>query len=582
MPKANFIFDSWKFDSIPYLLLFTGGISFHQQDPSNPLIQTILVPLHKKSDFFVADFAHTEPNRFRTVGELPALIGGTIWETGSLIRGTMKVKNLEIKKKMSFNNLEDAFRSRVSTPPKQISELRMLELKNSPSHPIWELREGSYEKDSQLQPKTNCLELKVSNAPSLLIPMGEVIRFFFTGSSVLARQVVQQGVQAENLWLPNPPSIFDKVTKVCRVSPRPDFSEADIFIMAWWLSDKTAYTCALKISNHLKSLSATGMNASNYLYPVARLPFSNGTPITLVGDILRISIHGKEYWLMLRIRQCQFESPYSALEIYREEVFHVSNGIDNLTSKVVTVGKKMGNEVSRSLTLGSARGTTKPQRLQIHTQSKFPGLKTVEVKEIAKNRVAIRPTKKREKKFKPKSPVSSTGKPGGRNGAEPVVIDLEFMFRIVDELVKLGKGLKETISAQRVTIGNSTADLFSIFPQPRDNRLAERWALINQRPRRAIIYKITYRNRCFYFMDGERKSTESFCMLLFMRIDGKAATYTELNIVLAQCAVNLRVGYDEDQVPEFARPQRVLHLQGENPQRAARRVFDHIKSTFKD
>ncbi|AMK76522.1 MULTISPECIES: hypothetical protein [Methylomonas] len=298
-----------------------GAISPNPDEPDNPLLECYFTPITIKTgstwDYFSRSYS-SQVCIGISVGYLPALYIGQVYKNG-IHDPSIECGNTDIIE-FEFDSSNNKSTNETTISKANLSEKSKLinaRFENTRNKAGAKFLVGHISKAKQAKTQNDSLK-RYSSEATLLIHEIELIRFYFTNSSFLTKNIFSDSFHPENILsriinIKQEVLSFDAETKSARFVYRIGFSKNDIPILGRILFEPDAR--GLKAVNRiLNSILAGRVNTCLHKgYPRTNFPFSGKTTLKLIGRKISTSETNEPYFLVHRILACSANFPFKNL-----------------------------------------------------------------------------------------------------------------------------------------------------------------------------------------------------------------------------------------------------------------------------
>lgn len=371
---------------------------------------------------------------------------------------------------------------------------------------------------------------------SLLIPVSEVIRYFYLSSSRFNQFLFSSEVINNDILIDEKQSGFDPINKAVFLKLRKQFKNSDAGIIAEFLHSAVARKNAKRIWGGLIKLAH---DSSVLTYsPRVGFPFSGQGILQAIGfDIPTPNSFSKKRKLVLKIIDCRYALPFNSINYFRDNPGHAaeerneqneSNGTSEkkFTSYPVAItnnreGKNDPQSTPQSginsiqidilnnrfthipITNLHTASTNNNQSISdviyIHKKNQSTSATTSSQSDSAP--INIGPKTKRIKSKKTSQGYSNKGD----------------IFDHIEKVISIIK-IKKEIKVSTVKVNSTREDNASYFPGGYSS-----WSQICC-PRRAYVFEIVIKDRHYYILEVERIKSESYSTILYYSSELKKIT----------------------------------------------------------
>ena len=540
-----------------------GKLVLNPNNLSEPQVQVFISPFNSFPEDPAANKAvnHNERAAIQIgVGQLPLVHVGSAWRNGQLY----PIHELNYKSEI-FESLT------ISAETLKVVKA---------NHKV----DGSYIIDPRYFPigsanglSARCLCVKHQNDPfGLIIPMMELIRFYYSTSTKLARILLNGSFSQSVDVLYNPARSFLDEDGFCLIWLRKDFDDLDAWTTARIAFSGIAQTNAKLIhESALRNLHSGERSA----YPETFPPFEGSTRLKAYGK--RVRSGDKWRFLVFWLSSCNFPFPYIDLSAGRDNDGNTSENNDNNREDAFPNGRKNLQPLPGEDALIHDNEETSSEQIPFVkelSQQRFPYLAGKELIDLPKERCNYKSGRKQPVVINEDQSMFSTGgKTYGETSTSPLNIRLDQTLedsspeRRAPSLPKSFEnfiaGLKaisvlgdiefKIVPASQDTVRHAFG-IASLFPvRAHGQRLP--FAYLKFRPvgerkrRQALIAEVRLDSWYFYFLEIQQRDTDNFTSLLLYDVRLGRLDANRLGNILLCCAKKSGRWLDDIDVPNVGR-----------------------------
>jgi hypothetical protein len=524
------------------------------------------------------------------VGQLPILAIGSIWKNGKYIGCSKGFTRDKYGKRKFELSLSDTTMTTIESG------------ENRDGHFLIPPYYYDFNKNSDAL-KSHCLCIEYKNDPyGIIIPMVELIRFYYAGSTELCRSLFNGQFYLNEEKLFNKQKSYQGSDGEYVLQLRKEYTDDDAWVVARIACDQTAFRGARRIFE-----SMLIMPTQEKAYPKTIPPFTGDTILTVWGK--EISSGNKSRFLVLEIISCTGKFPYEQLTLIRDN-FGRSPENDSGEWKSSERNdrpdrnrEKLGEETI--IWDDEEPDVSRGKYTEYLHHSRFAELKGKEIKKP--------PKKTSDSKYRHKEPSSaattslttpsasppeilhSTGEPTHEKSE---TAPSSFATTSAgDEIPKVGreKGLPATFDnfqkgiealGQReyiqcdylVIIPSNIDENVSFFPDAHGEPVKWTRTHRGRRRRQVAICRVTLGKNVFYLFEIERmlKKSDKYTTLILYNHDLCVIEDTTLIEVLMYCARHRGAWLDDNELPELKR-RKIKHTWN-LPEHFAKKVIGIMNS----
>lgn len=571
LPKIK----EFNIDNRPWRVDWLGPVYRAPAKDSEPNIDVVISPLTGKSkDPTKTESVFRHHRRVISVGigYLPILRTGSVW-----LKGEWQPPHMWVYKQEILTNLV--------IQPETCRVISADEKENGDPliHP-------KYYDFGNLHDKAKCLAIKEFNEThNVIIPMAELIRFYYASSSELAKRLFWGEVIGPHSWLSKTirESAFIDGRNIKIKLERPLDYPSELQTVARIIGSSKAEKGARMIH---ESMIRNSVN-SVVSYPETIFPFDGTTTLTChAKKIAQNKSRGIWNLLVLWIDSCTGSFPFNHIILDGGEgVKYEEISVNKTSKKSGSGGEKYRAEIHRvSRKLGVTRSDLEPNSCSsmnyvLLSESRFPVLSD---SKIFSNKSEY----KREQKFiiqnvygsggedatdfatgdgtKSEEPIkklsmvaTGTTRKVEKNNPVPRTPSLPASFSNIVNALNFVKAecpdlFDYRLIAATKILGDSFTSQYGIcnyFPkQPAGQKLS--WIYIDpsiKKRRQVLVAEISYKNWFFYLLEAEHKDQkrDSFAILLLNSRGLNKVSTDELSNVITRCALNKGTWFDIKKCP---------------------------------
>lgn len=546
------------------------GISGSADIANDRLINIIISPF--KQDFdpyenpssaFSVDYQSRETIQ-TSIGNLPYIHIGSVWKNG------------EYQDTRSFNYTEKIL-SKITLDD---STMKIV----SADH---RLENGSYLIDKKYWPisikeglNAKCLCIKNDNDPyGIIIPMTEVIRFYYATSSKVIHHLVSDSyfrTDGNCIYDRSKSGYLDEFENAI-IHLRKDFERNDSWAAARLAFDDVAHNNAVKIYTSIAEDWRKGLKT---LHPETFPPFTGKTSLLTYGKNIQ-SGDGKWRFLIFWIAQCSAPFPFRDLSYSRDNPGNSSKESGEKETEYPPRDPKPG-EPSEFMNQDEEAPSSHTEPTRIILPPRFTALAGKSLDKIIKDaneyrskKTIVKPLKERPTSFSTSPPTSgeSSSAPAGFTSDEKereIIYNYErllvmlngFDLLMADGIIN-GWSMISVVGCHystKLLDANHTL-LGNLFPPTDRNgiELPKSFTHHDTSPQRGMmVVEILTGGQCFYLLEILRKKYENFSAVLIFRNDFSKLDQEILFSIVIECAKNEGRWLDTINVPGINR-HRVTH-----------------------
>lgn len=384
---------------------------------------------------------------------------------------------------------------------------------------------------------TSLVALESNGDPfSILIPVSEVIRYFYLSSSRFNQFLFSSDVINNDILIDEKQSGFDPIAKTVFLKLRKQFKNSDAGIIAEFLYSETARKNAKRIWGGLIKLAH---DSSVLTYsPRVGFPFSGQGNLQAIGiDIPTPNCFSTKRQLVLKITDCRYALPFDSINFFRDNPGHTSKERNEQDESSDTSSKPF---TSHPVVITNSReGKNDPQ------STPLSGINSIQI-DILNNRFAHIPITNLQTTstsnnqsisdviYIQKKDQSTSATTSSQSDSAPINIGPKTkriksnktskgysnkgnIFDHIEKVISVIKSRKE-IKVSTVKINSIREDNTSNFPGGYSS-----WSQICC-PRRAYIFEIVIKDRYYYILEVERIKSESYSTILYYSSELKKIT----------------------------------------------------------
>lgn len=521
------------------------------------------------------------------VGQLPILAIGSQWRNGKRI-GHFKdsARNGYIKTHLQLTISEEAITT-TKTGAK-IDEQKGHFL--IPPFSYFFGQEPSIMKEALNAP---CLYIPYKGYfTSIIIPMTEVIRFYYCGSTELCRTFFNGDFFREEGALFNRQKSYLQPNGEYVLQLRKEYADDDAWVVARIAADQTAMKGAKQIHKTILS----DFVAKKKLYPITIPPFTGKTKLTVWGKEIKY-FDGRKNFLVLEIISCSGKFPYKQLTLNRDNPgLNADNRVNEQGSNNFKMGHTPNREIRDDIKISDNQepDISKRKYTEYLPHLRFIDVKGKEIKKpfnklVTGTYIRNEITSNEDNVQTPNSSITDniTGSTGISGSGESGVFSTSLVTTSLGAEIYKNKRLASTFSNFCRGVDaleekeNVKCSYEQIIPSPNDEIASlfpagcSTWATTHhgKRPRQIMICLVVFGRKIFYLLEIEHiLKSDSYTTLLFHRNDFADIYRNDLEHALRLCAINNGSWFEDHALGVDKKAHKIKHI-WKTPQEFADKVF---------
>lgn len=420
---------------------------------------------------------------------------------------------------------------------------------------------------------------------SLLIPVSEVIRYFYLSSSRFNQFLFSSEVINNDILIDEKQSGFDPITKTVFLKLRKQFKNSDAGIIAEFLYSKVARKNAKRIWGGLIKLAH---DSSVLTYsPRVGFPFSGQGNLRAIGiDIPTPNYFSKKRKLVLKIIDCKYTLPFNSINFFRDNPGHAaeerneqneSNGTSDkpFTSYPVAITNNREGKNDPQSTPQSGINSVQIDILNnrfthipitnLHTTSTSNKQSISDVIYIQKKDQSTSATTSSQSDSAPINIGPKTKRIKSRKTSQGY-FNKGDIFDHIEKVISIIKS-KKGIKVSTVKVHSTREDNTSNFPGGYSS-----WSEFCC-PRRAYVFEIIIKDRHYYILEVERYKSEYYSTILYYSSELKKIEKELHSSLLRALSCNSFYKYDSTLKSHGFKFVKIRHT---TPNRQAQKILRHI------
>ncbi|MGG7666040.1 hypothetical protein [Dyadobacter sp. BHUBP1] len=430
----------------------------------------------------------------------------------------------------------------------------------------------------------------------IIIPTSEVVRFFYSGSNSLLKQVFSGGIPRDEVYV-HSKSRFDTETREAFIQIRKKMLDSDAEYIGRFVFCPIANTRVIQISQELQLAHQHAIDP----FIKANLPLTGSAAISLCGKYVKSSedtdqTGGEWAFLAYSIINVKADYPYTKLWFDRD------NNTDQTQNALQYKDAQPNWQTSPELPAAdveiSSTETANPQINSAHlsgqVRTKF--LLSPPIEKVKKHQQKVKTLGKHfaMPQDVPRASVSENS--GGHDGLTAHTqiesiqpsdgIDWEDLNELVEELTRMGLTCKYLTRTTHWQESDHPGRKVSFHQTAQMSKSVRNWCTIKEdvggrlrsRSRLATFLKISSQNTAYYLIDCEARSNERFSRGLVYIPSRPILTDTHLNWITINLAT-VQGKWKHWRSPQniYIHKQAFDHLGKDTPRKVAERLVAYIK-----
>lgn len=299
--KVRFSISSFPHDDRLWRVDWFGGLRFNELNPEESQIEVFLSPFNSeymdKPAANKAVFENERKSIYVGIGQLLLIHVGSIWKNG------LPIEDHKLRK---YKYTSEIFKNlRISREHVKICSA------GQKSEDDYIIPPAYYSIGSHSGLKAKCLCIEKDEDPyNIIIPMVEVIRFYYAQSSKIAKVLFNGSYGQNESIIYDPEYTIENIEEGChQIKLRKEFSNSD----AWFAARLAFSEVARKNAKRIWASIIKSRDKNNIAFPATHPPFYDKTDLKVFGKYIpkKISDVKKEWrFLVLWIQSCSGPFPY--------------------------------------------------------------------------------------------------------------------------------------------------------------------------------------------------------------------------------------------------------------------------------